>query len=635
MNEKEIEMTFTLIEAKGGKSAKVLGLAYSGGAIDLGWDAPVVVDLAGMQIAETIPLLANHENKTTARIGTIRAAVKNGTLEIEGEITSETFIASDIVTQGKSGGEWQLSIGATIKVSREVAESEEVVANGRTFQGPILLATQTVLREVSVVAVGADENTHMSIAASWRLENEKQDREPTIEAAQELGQEEKEDEVMTPEEIKAMHEKEKQSTIEAMRAEQNRIAEINAACKDHPEIQAKAIDEGLSVTEAKAMILDAMEARQGSEINASYINTGGTATGAEVVEAALALSTGAVSKPEKHYSEQTLDAANKIRGIGICEAIKMLCAQEGTRVEAGASPMILATSGFSTVSLPNMLGNIANKTLADAYSSRPSTVDVLFEALSVSNFHEHTGVRLGGLGRMEKVQNGGPIKHTTMAEETFTYRVNTIGRLVGLTREMLKNDDLGGFVRLIQNLGISAANTKEREAWELVLANTGNFFHGDNSNLIVDALDIDGISEALEALVLQTGIDGEPISIDATWLVVPPQLNATARQIYASDKVKGNTDEPDANIYRNAYLPVMVPYLGNSAVTGNSATAWYLWSADVRPFGIAYLDGVRAPQIEEVDPGAEYLGRAWRAYMDYGVCQIDPRGAVKSTGAGS
>ena len=58
MNEKEIEMTFTLIEAKGGKSAKVLGLAYSGGAIDLGWDAPVVVDLAGMQIAETIPLLA-------------------------------------------------------------------------------------------------------------------------------------------------------------------------------------------------------------------------------------------------------------------------------------------------------------------------------------------------------------------------------------------------------------------------------------------------------------------------------------------------------------------------------------------------------------------------------------------------
>ena len=54
---------FMLIEAAGGKP-KVAGLAYGGGKMNLpGWKFPVVVDLAGMEIPDTVPLLTNHENK--------------------------------------------------------------------------------------------------------------------------------------------------------------------------------------------------------------------------------------------------------------------------------------------------------------------------------------------------------------------------------------------------------------------------------------------------------------------------------------------------------------------------------------------------------------------------------------------
>ena len=75
--------------------------------------------------------------------------------------------------------------------------------------------------------------------------------------------------------------------------------------------------------------------------------------------------------------------------------------------------------------------------------------------------------------------------------------------------------------------------------------------------------------------------------------------------------------------------------LSNTGITGYSATAWYLMAdpADAPSFGIAYLNGREAPVIEEVDPGANYLGKAWRGYFDFGVCQIDSRGSVKSTGA--
>ena len=74
---------FTLIEASNGAKPKVVGVAYSGGKMSLpGWRHPVVVDLAGMEIPESVPLLTNHENKTDSRIGLISAAVRNNALEI-------------------------------------------------------------------------------------------------------------------------------------------------------------------------------------------------------------------------------------------------------------------------------------------------------------------------------------------------------------------------------------------------------------------------------------------------------------------------------------------------------------------------------------------------------------------------
>ncbi|MCK4981843.1 MAG: hypothetical protein KAS17_02915 [Victivallaceae bacterium] len=52
---------FLLIEATGDARPKVMGLAYSGGKMNLpGWKHPVVVDLAGLELPDSVPLLANH-----------------------------------------------------------------------------------------------------------------------------------------------------------------------------------------------------------------------------------------------------------------------------------------------------------------------------------------------------------------------------------------------------------------------------------------------------------------------------------------------------------------------------------------------------------------------------------------------
>ena len=76
--------------AEGGKH-KVAGLAYSGGKMRLfGWSRPVVVDVSGMTVPETVPLLANHENHTLGRVGLVVAKAVDGHLEISGDIDSFT-----------------------------------------------------------------------------------------------------------------------------------------------------------------------------------------------------------------------------------------------------------------------------------------------------------------------------------------------------------------------------------------------------------------------------------------------------------------------------------------------------------------------------------------------------------------
>ena len=85
---------FLLIEAaKGGdgkSEAKVVGLAYGGGKMTLvGWPVPVVVDLAGLRFASRVPVLTNHENKTSARVG-FAASPRGGGRATRGSYSSSS-----------------------------------------------------------------------------------------------------------------------------------------------------------------------------------------------------------------------------------------------------------------------------------------------------------------------------------------------------------------------------------------------------------------------------------------------------------------------------------------------------------------------------------------------------------------
>ena len=100
----------TIVAASEGKRPTVSGVAYSGGKMRLfGWSRPVVVDMAGLAVPESVPLLANHENHTLGRVGVVVPRAVEGKLEISGEIVGEGALAEAIIAQGKAGADWQLS----------------------------------------------------------------------------------------------------------------------------------------------------------------------------------------------------------------------------------------------------------------------------------------------------------------------------------------------------------------------------------------------------------------------------------------------------------------------------------------------------------------------------------------------
>jgi len=647
------------VELKAAGVARVHGVAYTGGKMKLpGWRYPVVVDLEGLEIPETVPLLTNHENRTGSRVGVVRARIEDNSLVIEGEILSTSGQARGIVEPARAGADWQLSIGAEVLISELVRDERQV--NGQIHAGPFYHVKKAVLREVSVLPVGADRQTSLRVAAAFVLEEE----EEIMKFEDWLKEKGFDPEALTQEQqksLKAMWEAEQRAaddvsdaaggdtedlekTIEDLRAahvaEIKRLKCIHELAKGHPDIEAKAIEEGWDETKTE---LEVQRATRPTGIHATQSDRSEVTP--RVLEASLRLGGPEDSQlVEKAYDERVLEAAYQYRHIGLRDLIRICASLDGLAVPrpgAGATDFIEAA--FSSASLSNLLGNTINRVLVSAYQAMPSVAKLVSKKLTANDFKEHTGWRMTGERTLEKVGPDGELKHATLNEsQEYAYSVDTYGRMIVITRQMVVNDDVGAFTSLPQRYGQGAALTLEELFWTLVLDNTNDFFHADNSNLITNTLSSEGLSAAVKTLEEQTDEDGKPIIVTATDLVVPPALRAVADELYVSRNLvvgggSSKNRQPNKNIHEGRYKPHSTPYLSNTTFHESASdTQWYLFGnpAVLPAFGIAYLNGKETPIVEQVSVPGNMLGRGIRVYFDIGVCQINPRGAVKSTGTG-
>jgi len=676
---------FVMVEASGDAgSIRVMGVAYSGGKMRLpGWRYPVVVDLAGLSVPDSVPLLINHENRTGSRVGMVAARVEDNSLVIEGEILSSSGQAKGIVEQARAGADWQLSIGAEVMESELVRASRKV--NGRVHEGSFYHVRKAVLREVSVVAVGADASTRMKLAARFNLyggdemdfekwlaergieaEGLSEERLAALKAAFEAGEEPpKADEKKTPEPkapektVQASAGGEgtpvaapdpREAAESAVTAERERVAAIQEICAgEFPKIEREAVRAGWGVEETSQKVLKAMrENRPQADVHISAGRERGRQCDSSTLEAACALAAGMTS-PERHYDEDVLDhAGRRFRGgIGLQELFLEAAwangypertfrnSREALRFAFGRD----IQAGLSAVDLGGILSNVANKFLLEGFFSVERTWRNVCAVRNVPDFKTVTSYRLVGRDQYEQVAPGGELKHGTLGNESFTNKADTYGLLLSIDRRDIINDDLGAITLVPRKLGRGSGLKINDVFWKAFMDNAA-FFVAANKNYLVGAdtaLGIDGLTKAETSFMEQVDPEGKPIGVMPAVLLVPPALSAIATQLNKSLELRdtgSNVKYPVSNPHQGKFRAEVSRYLSNPQYPGNSAKAWYLLSDpnDLPVIEVAFLNGQESPVIETAEADFNVLGVRMRGYHDFGVALQDPRGGLKAKG---
>ena len=691
---------FTLIEASNGAKPKVVGVAYSGGKMSLpGWRHPVVVDLAGMEIPESVPLLTNHENKTDSRIGLISAAVRNNVLEITGEIVSDSRDAADIIAQGKAGADWQLSIGADVKECELVKGSREV--NGQEVEGPFYHIKKSTLREVSVVAVGADAHTNMKVNAKFNLVNQEgeamnnksetksvsavsapndavpPEKKPEPEQkpgnpankpgepANKPGEPEKKPDnaekkpgqaaaEATPPAIQAsagdVAATAREAAQNAVKAERERISAIQAICDgEFPEIEREAIAGGWTPEVVTKKVLETIRAeRPAANVNISVKTAPEGGELRKTIEAAMCLRVGvSADQLEKSYGAKTVEAGMAEMDMPLKQLLIECMKLDGIPYSRGFDNETIRAA-FSSVSLPGILSNVANKKLLQSYEAQPIIAMKLCSTGDLNDFKENDRFRLTDVGDLLPIAADGEIKDGGLIEESAKNQLDTYGKKFCLTRKMIINDDLGAFMKVPTAMGNRAARLIDQLFFSRLLSNPAQadgkaLFSTNHKNLLSgasSALSSDSLKKAIQLFLDQVDADGQPISVEPKYLLVPTALKHLAIELtQGATLIMSGTDNavrPALNVLSDENLQVISsPYLGNSAYEGSSQTGWYLFGdpKTVDTWEIGFLKGKRTPTVERGETDFNTLGLWFRVYFDLGVREQDHRGMVKANGA--
>ena len=301
---------------------------------------------------------------------------------------------------------------------------------------------------------------------------------------------------------------------------------------------------------------------------------------------------------------------------------------------AGAAlgfPNFMASAGMHTTSdFPLILGNVARKTLLDAYQAAPADWRIIARTVSHSDFKPSSYLRLSEAPSLLEVPEHAEFKYGTMAESGESFALKTFGRIFAITRQAIINDDLSAFSRMPALFGRAAGDLVTKTVWGILTSNPtlGDgtaLFHTSRGNLAGSGTVIDETNLALAQTAIRkvTKPSGEPMGLRAKYLIVSPDKEFQAKKLLAT---AFNLPDGSANVVGEGLTLVVTPFL--------SGNAWYLAvdPAAIEGIMVPFLNGVEEPRIEQ-RVGFEVDGVEVKAALDFNAAAIEWRGFYKNPGA--
>jgi len=601
MNAIKLDSGVTFLQAADGESApagkRFRIVAYTGAPIRQGWSRePVVIDMAGMQLPATVPVVLGHDYSLGSILGQGRPFVEAGQLIVEGEILADNENARQVMALAAAGYQFQASVGADVRRHQKIDAEGVTTVNGQAHVGPVRVVKASALRETSFVTLGADGATTVSIAAEDAAEEV-----PMADNANEKPAEV----VETPVEVTAS------------------VAVETKPEVDHAEVIA-------SLTKKVEQMEKLIATRDERPAAPAVHMAQPTARTPEVIEAAFALQ-GGLPNVEKQYDVKTLEAAAKIQRTTSLGEVLISAAEEGgytgSRRLTAATLRPILQAAWATHSISGILSATVNKFLLAGFNGVESSWRSIASVRSVNDFKALTSYRLNGGMKFEKVAPGGELKNAGVSDESRTISAETYGIMTSVTRNDLINDDLGALTAVPQKLGRGGALKLNDVFWAEFQDDSAFFTTArGNKKTTAGALSLSNLKAIATLFRKLKDPDGNPVAVDPRVLLVPADSELAAAEIMGSSLlVGGSSAGPNVNVLAGRYQVVSTSYL-------TSAEDYYLLAspADMPVMEVAFLNGVQSPIVETAEADFNTLALQMRGYFDFGVAKAEYLAGVKA-----
>ena len=495
--------------------------------------------------------------------------------------------------------------------------------------GPLDIATKWRVLEFSLTPVPADASVGIGRTVDMDNignDNPKKEEDKNMDKkenpVQEQGAQERKVEQPAAVDIEAIKR-------EAEKAERGRVLEIRSLCKkfEMDDFAEELIKNGTDLARAKDAILERLASKPENEPvtdTAERRIEMGTSAREKVRDAMIA-----GLEARAGLSEEV----NEFTGMTLFELARK--SLETAHISTVGSSMDIIGRAITTTTsdFPIVLQNIANKSVLQGFNEEPETWSNWCNTGSVSDFNVHTGVAAGEIGDIEEIKEGAKYKHIDYAGEIQEqYSVAKYGGIFSLTREAIKNDDLGLITTRARNIGITAQRKIADLAYSVLIDNPKM---GDNVNLFASthknlassgaAIGYDSLKDAINAMLAQKDTRGKRrLTIKPQFLILPASLEMDAQELLGMQYIDYQAGKP--NVLRKYNLNIVC-----EGRLDDAGTAWYLAGPKGKTVTIFFLDGKQTPTLE-TKQGFDVDGIEYKVRIEAGAKAMSWKALYKNPG---
>lgn len=619
------------------------------------WEVwPTVILMRGLQLPENgqLPLLDNHSRYEASNvIGSYRDLRIEGDKLIGRAVFSSSPEVEPIWTRVREGHLTDLSIGRMDIVEPiMVPDGQSAVIEGRTFVGPVRVVTQCKPREMSITPIGADEQAKVRSESAPQTPKPQQTENPMAEM-NERAEGAPAPAANQPATVQP------QAAPVAVATDKDgfaRALEIATLCERHAIVgdeRSSLMVPELSMDQVRAQVLEII-GRRNAATNPGFAPAARIESGVDEADkfrtaatAGLFLRAGLKLDGERGlgqamqvcgWNDQALrSAGNELTGYSLRELSRECLRRSGQ--QQGGDMMAMIGRALTTTDLPNILANVANKSLFEGWAGATETWETWADGSgSVPDFKTNTLAMVGEFDDLDQIVNDSGYQYGEVSDAKETYTLATYGKLAAITRTVIVNDDLGALTDMYMSMG-DACSRKVGDAAYGVLTTNGNMrdgvalFHANHGNLGTSGVVSEvTIAEAIKLAGLQKNLKSKQyLNIPLQYFIAPKAIEGAAEIFFNSNQFSSDNK---GSTRTNPYGGSKFIRAYDARLDASSSTAFYFAGPKRKTVRLFFLNGNRTPYLEQ-RTGWSTDGVEYKVRIDVVGKAVDWKALVKNAGA--